>query len=228
MSVTNRLQAAIAVLNLLCLGLFAAHLVAHRAPAERGRFAELDVERLNVVGAEGRPVLILSNRPRLPGPIFGGREYPKELAEGRSLLSGMIFLNEEGDEVGGLLYNGFKKGEGESDYGALEHLSFDQWKQNQVLALQYNDHGTSRRAGLTIWDRPTDRPLEEEFARREKMLAASGEALAALEREQAEARAAGAHGAQRLFVGSRDRVAQIELNDAAGRVRARLYVGADD
>ena len=55
------------------------------------------------------------------------------------------------------------------DYGALDdkgasrlttlgHLSFDQWKQNQVVALQYSDDGRSRYAGLNVWDRPTDAP----------------------------------------------------------------------
>ena len=228
MPASQRVQWVLAGINLVALALLGGIVLSGaRAPAV-SRFTEIDVERLNVVGADGRPLLVLANRQRMPGPRIAGKEYPREYSEGRSLLSGMIFLNEEGDEVGGLLYNGFRKGDGADEYGAIEHLSFDQWKQNQVLALQYNDHGKSRRAGLTVWDRPTGYPLAEEFERAEKMERAKGAELERLREEARAARASGSAGAQRLFVGSRDRVAQVELNDSKGRVRARLLVGEDD
>jgi hypothetical protein len=159
---------------------------------------------------------------------MGGKEYPREFSEGRSLLSGMLFYNEQGDEVGGLLYNGVRKGAGKSDYGAIEHFSFDQWKQNQVLALQYNDHGDSRRAGLAIFDRPTNFDLSTQFDRAEEMRRATGARREELKKEAAADAAAGSQGAQRLFVGSRDRVAQVELDDSHGTARARLYIGSDD
>jgi hypothetical protein len=47
----------------------------------------------------------------------------------------------------------------------MEHLSFDQWKQNQVVALQYIDNGKTQRAGLRIYDRPKNVPLDEIFDR---------------------------------------------------------------
>lgn len=34
---------------------------------------------------------------------MNGKSYPRALADGRDLLSGMIFFNKEGDEVGGLI-----------------------------------------------------------------------------------------------------------------------------
>ena len=82
------------------------------------------------------------------------------MAEPRPHVSGMIFYNEEGDEVGGLIYNGIPRDYNgiprDSGYSAVGHLSFDQWKQNQVVALQYIDNGRTRRSGLRVWDRPTD------------------------------------------------------------------------
>jgi len=222
-----RVQAWLAGINVLFLALLAAGAVGGWSREEDAP-KELSLERLNIVGANGKPVLVLADRERIPGPTFGGKEYPRAMAEGRELLSGMIFFNEAGDEVGGLLFNGFEKGEGATDYGALGHLSFDQWKQNQVLALQYNDHGTSRRAGLAVWDRPVGLPLEREFERRAAIEGATGERLAELRVEEEAARAAGSQGAQRLFVGSRDEMPQLELRDSQGRVRARIYVDSGD
>lgn len=196
-----------------------------RAEPDRARFDVLDVERLNVVAPGGKPVLVLAHRQRMPGPSMNGRDYPPALADGRELLSGMLFFNDAGDEVGGLLFNGIEKPGGHS---AVGHLSFDQWKQNQVVALQYVDSGKSRRAGLAVWDRPTDQTLATQLERGERMLDASGPALEALKREAAAARAAGADGVQRLFFGSRDRSAQVELRDTKGRVRARLVVDEHD
>ena len=191
----------------------------------RTRFAEIDVERINVVGTNGRPVLVLSNRRLIPGPSMNGKTYPRALADGRDLLSGMIFFNEEGDEVGGLIYNGIKK---ESGYSAVGHLSFDQWKQNQVVALQYLDNGNSRRAGLRVWDRPSDVSFDKQLDRSLRFMQSTGNERDTVRREIEAARARGELGTERLFVGSQDGTAHIELRDKQGRVRARLYVDAKD
>jgi hypothetical protein len=185
------------------------------------RLESLDVERLNIVGANGKPVLVLANRRLIPGPSMNGKDYPRAVADGRELMSGMIFFNDEGDEVGGLIFNGFKKGDGHS---AVGHLSFDQWKQNQVVAIQYVDSGTSRRAGLGVWDRPTDVAFDAQLDRAVRMMNATGEEREGLKKQSEADRARGASGVQRVFVGSRDKTAQVELHDTRGRVRARLYV----
>jgi hypothetical protein len=183
---------------------------------------ELSVERLNIVDGKGRPVLVLSNAARLPGARFGHKEYPQSFV-GRGRSAGMIFLNEVGDEVGGLVYEGAPTGEG---YRAFGHLSFDQWKQSQVVAIQYQDDGASRTAGLRVWDRPTDAPLETQFLLAERMLkTAPGPARETIDRERRQARDRVA-GTPRLFVGSQDKVAKVELRDALGHVRARLAVDA--
>jgi hypothetical protein len=191
----------------------------------RERFTEIDVERINIVGANGSPVLVLSNRRLIPGPSINGKNYPRSVADGRDLLSGMIFFNEQGDEVGGLIYNGIKK---DSGYSAVGHLSFDQWKQNQVVALQYLDNGTSRRAGLRVWDRPTDVSLDKQLDRSLRLMQSSGRERDVIRGEIELARERGELGNERLFVGSQDQVAQVQLRDKQGRVRARLYVDAKD
>lgn len=184
------------------------------------RAPELTVERLNIVDSSGRTLLVLANPARLPGATFGGKEYPPAWVE-RTRSAGMIFFNEQGDEVGGLIYEGYPR---DSSYQAGGQLSFDQWRQNQVVAMQYADNGRQRRAGLGVWDRPTDAPLSEQFRLAEAVrLAPAGPRRDSLERERLRTRER-VQGAQRLFVGSRDRTAMLELRDPQGRVRARLGV----
>ncbi len=65
----------------------------------------LTVERLNIVDSTGHLSLVLSNGARLPGGTFAGKEYPQSFV-GRGKSAGMIFYNEGGDEVGGLIYEG--------------------------------------------------------------------------------------------------------------------------
>jgi hypothetical protein len=150
LSLKRRLQ-LLTLSSILSWGLVALFAVSGFTQQTRTKFTEIDAERINIIGTNNKPVLVLANRRLIPGPLMNGKDYPRSLADGRELLSGMIFFNEQGDEVGGLIYNGIKK---DSGYSSLGHLSFDQWKQNQVVALQYLDNGTSRRAGLRVG--PTD------------------------------------------------------------------------
>jgi hypothetical protein len=218
-----RLLTIAVVVNLAATAAVAAFAVTRPAAA---RGPELSVERLNIVGADGKPLLVLASRSRIPGPTVAGKEYPRRVSDGREYLSGLIFFNEQGDEVGGLVFNGITKPDG--GYSAVGHLSFDQWKQNQVVAIQYIDGGKSRRAGLNIWDRPTDVPLSVELDRIARKQEATGATREALDRESAAASARGEQGVQRVFLGSQDRAAQLVLRDTKGRVRIRLAVDASD
>jgi hypothetical protein len=194
------------------------------AQQQRTKFTEIDAERVNIVNSNGQPVVVLAGQGKLPGAAMNGKTYPPALSDGRELMAGMIFFNQYGDEVGGLIFNGLEKKPG---YSSVGHFSLDQWKQNQVIALQYVDSGTTRRAGLNIWDRPTDVGLDVTFDRMLKLRDATGAERDRLRKEADEARAHES-GAERVFVGSQDKSAQVRLRDTKGRVRARLVVGADD
>jgi hypothetical protein len=225
MTRTDRRVRFLMVSNAASWGLVAFLALTGFAQKARPRFTEIDVERINIVGSNDRPVLVLSNRRLIPGPSINGKEYPRSVADGRELLSGMIFFNEEGDEVGGLIFNGIRKGSG---YSSVGHLSFDQWKQNQVVALQYLDNGRSRRAGLRVWDRPTNVSLDKQLDRLVRLMGAEGKEREAVLGEIEAAGARGEFGSERLFVGSQDQTAQIQLRDKQGRVRIRLLVDAAD
>lgn len=221
----RRLLRLLTISNIASWGLIALSVITGFSFQQRSKFTEIDAERINIVGTNGKPVLVLANRRLIPGPSMNGKDYPRSVADGRDLLSGMIFFNEQGDEVGGLIYNGIKK---EKGYSSLGHLSFDQWKQNQVVALQYLDNGNSRRAGLRVWDRPTDVSLDQTLDRSLRLMQSSGPERDDIRAEIDAARARGEYGKERLFVGSQDQTAQIQLRDKQERVRVRLYVDSKD
>ena len=213
-SATVRWLTAANIALLTLVGVLAVSAFVRQAPAV------ITVERINIVDSAGRLALVLSNARRLPGATFHGREYPQDFV-GRGHSAGLIFFNEAGDEVGGLIFEGAGH---DSTYRAFGHLSFDQWQQNQVVAVQYQDDGRARSAGVRVWDRPTREPLEAQFALAQQVLSApAGPVRDSLNRERARVRDL-VQGAPRLFLGSENRTAQLELRDPQGRVRARLFV----
>lgn len=186
-------------------------------------FEEINVERINIIGTNNKPVMVLANKRLIPGPVINGKTYPREFADGRENLSGIVFFNDYGDEVGGLLYNGIQK---DSGYSAVEHFSFDQWKQNQVLALQYIDNGKTRRVGLRVYDRPANISLDEIFDRFKARndVPKNSVAYDSITREIKASAERGDNGVERMFIGSQDEVAQIQLRDKQGKVKIKMYV----
>ena len=59
-------------------------------------FEEITVKRINVVDEKGNKRLVISNQERIPPPIIAGKEYKRAVSP-----AGMIFYNEQGNEVGG-------------------------------------------------------------------------------------------------------------------------------
>jgi hypothetical protein len=186
----------------------------------RGPRDTLDVRRLNVLNESGLPALVLAGQGGLPGPTFEGKEYPQELSGGRTGSAGMIFFNERGDEVGGLIFSGDLREDG---YGAGGHFSFDQFRQDQVVAIQYGDNGTSRRSGLNVWDRTTQVSIADILELANARLTATGAAKDSLD-AALKALAEQDLGTHRVFIGSQDRSAMLQLKDTDGRVRIRMSV----
>src|SRR5215475_7929675 len=134
-----------AVLMTLLVGVQS--LAAFRQTAQKTRFTEIDVERINIVEPDGKLRMVISNRDRSIGPIYKGK--PFGYAGGSR--PGIIFFNDEGTENGGLTFTG--KREADGTYRASSGFSFDQFNQDQVVYLQYNDNNGRRNMGLTIADR---------------------------------------------------------------------------
>lgn len=180
------------------------------------RIDELTVQRLNVVDANGTLRFVLSNKDRMhPGVMDGvtiNRPRP---------VAGMLFFNDEGDEVGGLTYTG------SDDHGrrASAGIMFDQLKQDQTIGISYSENDGQRSAGLQVWDR-SERPLSD-------LIRALNDANALPEGPQRDAaikaaRATAPAGPRRMFVGKNtDKAATVSLADAQGRPRLVLKVEAD-
>src|SRR5262249_1949213 len=186
-------------------------------PASPRNLGEISVERINVVDADGTLRMVISNKNRMhPGVMDGvtiGRPRP---------VAGMLFFNDQGDEVGGLTFTGQERNGARS---ANSGLMFDQLKQDQTIGLTYAEARGPRTAGMQVWDR-ADTRLSELIAK----LNAANTIENADERQRAIAaiRAAAPRGPRRVFVGKeRDRSATVSLADAEGRPRLTLVVGAD-
>jgi hypothetical protein len=189
------------------------------AQTQKARFTEIDTERINVVEADGRPALVLANTQRLPGPMLAGKELAKELSAGRIGSAGMIFIDAQGNEVGGLVYGASVRPGGGFEAGSS--FTFDQHNQDQVVGFQYDDNGTKRGYGLSVWDRPTKVSIAEmlDAAKGAADREARHRKFAELLKERGDAT-----GARRVFLGSQDRTAALRLSDVEGRERVRLYV----
>jgi hypothetical protein len=197
------------ILIVLCAAAF-------RQAAKPSSLGEINVERINVVDADGTLRMVISNKDRMhPGVMDGvAIDRPRPVA-------GMLFYNEHGDEVGGLTYTGQATGAARR---ANAGLMFDQLKQDQTIGFSYSENDGQRSAGFQVWDR-SDRPLSE-------LIAALNAANRIDDRGKrdatiAEIRRTAPPGPRRVFLGKTTaRAATMVLSDDAGRPRLRLTVDA--
>jgi hypothetical protein len=210
-----RITRCLALMNALVLVFLVTAAMRQRTGPQT--FEEVTVQRLNVVDANGTLRLVAAGKDRMhPGVMDGITiDRPRPVA-------GLIFFNDEGDEVGGLTVAGQAR-DGARRANAM--LAFDQLKQDQTVAISYSETNGERSAGLQVWDR-SDRPLSELIAK----LNAANALPDRAERERAvqAARAEAPPGPRRLFVGKTpDRAATISLADANGKPRLTLTVDAE-
>ena len=139
-------------------------------------------------------------------------------------VAGMLFFNDEGDEVGGLTYHRQPSGE-RTAAAANAGLMFDQLKQDQTIGISYNESNGQRSAGLQVWDR-SEQPLSD-------LIRGLNDANALPEGPQRDAavkavRAKAPAGPRRVFVGKNtDKSATVSLADGQGRPRLVMRVDED-
>ncbi|PYR63302.1 MAG: hypothetical protein DMF91_03890, partial [Acidobacteria bacterium] len=111
-----RLLQAYAIVSLLAL-VFIAGAAFMRAGAPE-KFDEITVQRLNVVDANGTLRLVLAGKDRMHPGVIDGKTIDR-----RRAVAGLVFFNDDGDEVGGLTFRGeVKDGHRRADAGIM----FDQ------------------------------------------------------------------------------------------------------
>jgi hypothetical protein len=179
-------------------------LAAFRQASQKQKFTEIDVERINVVEKDGKLRMVISNRDRSIGPIYKGKPF--------------------GYAGGTLTFDG--KREADGTYHSQSGFSFDQFNQDQVLYLQYNDRNGRRNMGLTIADR-ADTDIYDLVAERDSIMKAvpEGPARTAAIQKWAAPRNGVPLVAQRVYVG-RDvsKAALVNLSDRNGKTRIRMMV----
>ncbi len=184
-------------------------------PRSRQRFEEIETEKLNIIEKDGRVRLTIANLEKTPGPIEKGAPF----GYGPGTRTGLIFYNEEGTENGGLIFSGKRDSTGK--YSAFGSLTFDQYDQDQTVALQYVDENGKRRSGLAINDYAlgvSSAALDKRIkaARAMKDSAARADSMRVLRTWFPK---------ERFYAGrGRDGAAIVSLSDPTGRARLRLRV----
>jgi hypothetical protein len=132
----------------------------------------------------------------------------------------MIFFNGDGDECGGLVYEANKK-----EAGMV--LSVDQYRNDQIMQLQYSQNmvgaDKQRTYGLRLWDRPDEWTITRLNKVVDSLQALKDKAV--LKQELGHMRKAGNLGAERLFVGKLPNgEVGLFINDEKGTVRIKIFV----
>jgi hypothetical protein len=201
------------VATLVCTVLY---IVAFTSPMKKQKFDEIDVGRINIVEKDGTLRMVISNQEQQHPGIVNGKVIPRD----NPRPPGIIFFNQLGDEMGGLIFgaNG-----GDGHFGSL---TFDKVRGDQAIGFRYleSDNGTYS-TGLEVWQQP-DVPgdvLRAKYAAIDTISDATArEAAIQKLRDDNEVTT------RRLFVGKgRDNTASIEISDIKGRPRIKMTVAAD-
>jgi hypothetical protein len=189
------------------------------AKAPPAKFEEIDVGRINVREPDGTLRLVISNRSQFPGLPWKGGEKPRP---DRTAFAGMLFVNDEGTENGGLIQKGVIGADGKPDAGLS--LSFDRFRQDQVIQLLHAEQAGQPISTLVINDEPDGLQMDV-LQRTEKI-----DAAFKLEPEARKAaiqamREQGQLPANRVRLGTTlAKSSALTLSDASGKPRLMLMV----
>jgi hypothetical protein len=171
----------------------------------------LTVQQIRVVEPDGTLRTVISNKARFPDLMIGGKSYKNSRNS-----AGMLFFDEEGSELGGLIYGGRMNKDGKpSNAGSL---TFDRYQKDQVVQLLNLDDVEGHYSGLKVLDR-SDKPTDHEGWARYSAMPDSPEKKA----ERRRLLKADPF-ANRLFVGRDNGDAMLQLSDGQGSPRLMMTV----
>lgn len=182
-------------------------------------FDEITVGRINIVEPDGTKRVIISNRTQFPGDFYRGKETRRP---DRSDVAGLLFINDEGTENGGLVQSGKTDKEGKVDAGLS--LTFDRFRQDQSLELQHTESDKDLRSFIRINDAPDSKvaafpDMHRYAAEIAKMTPEQRDAYVRKLKDE------GKLLQNRIYLGTtEDHAATLVLNDGKGRPRLRLKV----
>lgn len=191
-------------------------------PGRRASFDEITVGRINIVEPDGTKRIVISNKAQFPGDFLQGKEGERP---DRRSFAGMLFINEEGTENGGLIQKGSIGADGKISSGLS--LTFDRFRQDQALQLINTDSATHQMTGLGINDVPYSGLTS--FADIKRFRNEAGK-LPEAERRAYWNKLAdeGRLNQNRIWLGNTgSKGSTLQLKDAKGRTRMMLLVSAD-
>ncbi|MFZ0418756.1 MAG: hypothetical protein WAM04_11715 [Candidatus Sulfotelmatobacter sp.] len=198
---------------------FAVVVLCGAAIVRKQNFGVITARRINIVEPDGTVRLTISNRADFPGAWNRGKEDPRP---DRREAAGMLFMSEEGTELGGLIWGAAQLPDGSIQNHA--HLSFDEYEQNQIFAIDAGQEGNDKFSRISIVDQG-DFPIEEKRRANDEI-----DKLPAAQQDTAWGKffATHRHDVQRMVLGrSPDGSVGIKLLDNQGNVRITLTVQKD-
>jgi hypothetical protein len=198
---------------------FAVTLICGFAAPRNQTFDQITVHRINLVEPDGTPRLIISDRAEFPGAFMRGKEYPRP---DRGDAAGMLFMNDEASEMGGLIWGGLKAEDGKiENYG---HLSFDKYEQDQIFSIDSGQDGSEKFSAIRISERG-DYPIQDAFEAKSRI-----DKLPQGQQQDEWKKFFATHtgDANRIYLGrSPDKSASLRIKDEQGRDRLVLRVNAE-
>ena len=182
----------------------------------RQTFAEIDVQRINIVEADGTLRMVISNQERQHPGIVNG----KVIERSSPRPPGMIFFNHLGDEMGGLVFGA------NGELGHFGSLTWDKVRNDQTIGFRHleGDDGAYS-TGLEMWQQPNI-PADIMMARYDSANAVSDPDERA--RAIRELQEQGQLTTRRLFFGKgRNDAMLLDMRDVQGRTRLRMSVAPD-
>src|SRR5215471_17122602 len=195
---------------------FAAVVLGCAAMVRNQTFGVITARRVNIVEPDGTVRFTISNRTDFPGAWNRKKEYPRP---DRKEAAGMLFMSDEGTEQGGFIWGASQLPDGSIQNHV--HLSFDQYEENQIFAIDAGQEGNDKFSRITMTDQG-DFPIQEKRKANEEI-----EKLPANEQDSAWQKffATHRHDVRRLALGrNRDRSVGLELRDQNDRVRLAITV----
>jgi hypothetical protein len=170
---------------------------------------ELTVKRLNVVEDDGTLRIVIGNSTHGRTAPMRGRlvEHP-----GRNASAGLLFVNDEGTECGGLQYAGFRGADGKEQMG---YLTVDDYEQNESLRMGMFQNGDASQKFVEFTDQPA-------WSIVDKVEGAEGRDAAALESYLDEVDGRGR--SRMRLAREEDGSVRLVLRDREGRDRLRFIV----
>ena len=181
------------------------------------KFAEIDVERINIIEKDGKLRMVISNQERQHPGIINGKVIERKPLE---RPPGMIFFNHLGDEMGGYVFGG------NGANGHFGMMTWDKVRNAETMVLSYNEssNGTFE-SGLRMLQQPNI-PNDVMLAKQQEARKIPDEAKrkAAIQTllDNNELTT------NRLFLGKyRDNTTLLEMSDIKGKPRVRMQVAPD-